>query len=120
MMYVFLDLKLGLKSKIPVKMVSTIANWESNPNVKSIAKNKKDQNGAPGSLVTRSGYATKASPPPSTATSSILSPSSLAMNPKTEKMAKPAVNEVKQLPKQTTKVSLKKKIILFEILEHPV
>ena len=27
-------------------MVSTMANWESNPNVNNIAKNKNDQNGA--------------------------------------------------------------------------
>ena len=43
---VFFDLKLGLKSRIPLRMVSTMANCESNPNVNNIAKNKNDQNGA--------------------------------------------------------------------------
>ena len=43
---VFFDLNLGWKSMIPLKMVSTMANWESNPKVNNIEKNKNDQNGA--------------------------------------------------------------------------
>ena len=109
-------------------MVSTMANWESNPNVNNIAKNKNDQNGAarkknkvkhlafqevifinfliPGNLVTKSGYATKANPVPGVAISSIGAFNSLAIKPKTENMAKPATKEVRQLPKQTIIVSL--------------
>jgi hypothetical protein len=104
--YVFLLLRRGWKSKTPVKIVSTIANCESRPRVKSIEKNRKAQNGAAGNLVTKSGYATNAKPVPLTATSLTLTPNSLAMNPRTEKMANPANSEVKQLPKHTITVSL--------------
>ena len=76
------------------------------PRVKSIAKKRKDQSGEIGNLVTRSGYDTNARPVPPLKTSLTSTPSSLAKNPKTEKIANPATTEVRQLPKQMIIVSL--------------
>merc|ERR1719490_389959 len=67
-----------------------------------------------GNRVTRSGQASKANPVPGFATSFTSTPSSVAMNPRTEKMAKPAVKEVMQLPMQTIMVS--RKMLLWNLL----
>lgn len=47
-----------------VTTVWTIVNCDPTPRVKSMTKNKMDQNGEIGSLATASGYAMKANPAP--------------------------------------------------------
>ena len=107
-------LRWGMRSRMPVRMVSTMANWESRPKVKSMAKKRMAHSVGNGKRVTRSGYASKARPVPDFATSFTSTPSSVAMNPRTEKMAKPAVKEVMQLPMQTIMVS--RKMLLWNLL----
>ena len=62
--------------------------------VMSIMKKSKDQRGDNVILVIASGYVTKARPDPALTTSSISSPSSVAMNPKMLKITKPAKIEL--------------------------
>ena len=48
-------LRCGMRSRMPVRMVSTMANCESRPKVKSMAKKRIAQSVGKGNLVTRSG-----------------------------------------------------------------
>ena len=48
-------LRWGMRSRMPVRMVSTMANWESRPKVKSMAKKRIAHNVGNGNRVTRSG-----------------------------------------------------------------
>ena len=48
-------LRWGMRSRMPVRMVSTMANCESRPKVKSMAKKRIAQSVGKGNLVTRSG-----------------------------------------------------------------
>jgi len=57
-------LRTGNSSTTAVTIVSTMANWLSTPSVKSITKNKIDQNGAAGIIAIPSGNATNARPGP--------------------------------------------------------
>ena len=48
-------LRCGMRSRMPVRMVSTMANCESRPKVKSMAKKRIAHSVGKGNLVTRSG-----------------------------------------------------------------
>ena len=53
--YSYNYLRWGMRSRMPVRMVSTMANCESRPKVKSMAKKRIAHNVGNGNLVTRSG-----------------------------------------------------------------
>ena len=89
-----------------VVKVSTKANMESRPRVSSMAKNRNDHNGETGILDTASGYAMKAKAGPLFTTSFTSCPVCSAINPKIEKITKPANTDVPQLMKETKRASL--------------
>ena len=84
-------------SKLIYLSYKCIFTCESRPMVINIRKNNVDHKGDKGIKVTAAGYTTKARPDPADATSSISTPSSLAMKPKTLNTTIPANKDVKQL-----------------------
>ena len=89
-----------------VVIASTPANMLSNPRVRSMKKNRKDQIWGIGICRTASGYTTKASAYPLCTTFPISSPVLLAINPRIEKITNPAKNEVPQLMSAINQASL--------------
>ena len=91
---------------IAVVIVSVNVNIESSPRVSNMQKKRNDQRGGIGMFDIASGYATNAKAGPLCTISFTSTPFNSAMNPRIEKMTKPAKTEVPQLINETRRASL--------------